>query len=151
VQFPQAGNWAGEFELNSGTMQVAETGLAPSSDSPSEVYMSTLEPELTINGKGDQSAAPQAPLTSGTIVYSNGNEQFTLTGTSPNTEFTGTECGVLGGSSCYLMYNSTKQSQFTTNAQGNVSFTVEQDGSYGDIFLAEPPSGSGFIGGFTVP
>ena len=159
TQFPQPGSWAGDFQLNSGSTIEYETGLGPESDANgvTQVYTAQLQSDSTVNGKGDNSPQPTnpLPLTSGSVVYStasNGTLQFTLTGTSPDTTFTAAESGVLGGSQTYVLYNTQKQSAFTTNAQGNVTFTVLQDGTAGDLFLADPQTNkAGFIGGFSVP
>ena len=153
TQFPQAGEWAGEFELNTGTTLAFETGMTSPSDpgGSTQVYTAALQPETTVNGKGDGGTGTQTPLTSGSVTYSAGSLQFTLTGASPNTAYTSTEAGVLGGSSSYLLYNSQNQSGFTTNASGDVTFTVLQDGTAGDIFLVDSNTAAGFVGGFSVP
>jgi hypothetical protein len=159
AQFPQAGAWAGEFQLNSGGSPAYETGLVPTADANgvTQVYMSTLEPEKTVNGKGigtDTGAETQSPLTSGSVTYTASSQtlQFTLKGALPNMAYTSAEDGVLGGSSSYLLYNSQMQSAFTTDSSGNVTFTVLQDGTAGDIFEVAPNnSDAGLIGGFSVP
>ena len=153
VPFPQAGNWAGEFQLNSGSEEEAVTGLSSSNKNP--VYMSTLEPELTISLEREINLLhrrPRSPAARSCLAMRTIPCNLRLTALRripvsprPSAEFwaarPATRCTT-----------ASLQSQFTTNAQGNVSFTVEQDGMYGDIFLTEPPScGSGFIGGFTVP
>ena len=156
TQFPQAGSWAGEFQLVSGTTTEFETGLVPTADANgvAQVYTAALQPETKVNGKGDGDTGTQGPLTSGSVTYSSGSLQFTLTGASPDTVYTSTEAGVLGGSSSYLLYNSAGQSAFTTSASGDVTFTVLQDGTEGDIFTVDTNnanSGAGYIGGFSVP
>ena len=156
TQFPQAGSWAGEFQLVSGTTTEFETGLVPTADANgvTQVYTAALQPETKVNGKGDGDTGTQGPLTSGSVTYSSGSLQFTLTGASPDTVYTSTEAGVLGGSSSYLLYNSAGQSAFTTNSSGDVTFTVLQDGTAGDIFTVDTNnanSGAGYIGGFSVP
>jgi hypothetical protein len=153
MQFPQPGSWAGEFLLNSGSTTEYETGLVPTSDANGVtlVYTAALQPETKVNGKGDGSTGTQSTLTSGSVTYSSGSLQFKLAGVSPNTTYTSTEAGVLGGSSSYLLYNTQMQSAFTSDAQGNLTFTVLQDGTAGDIFLANPNNDAGFIGGFSVP
>jgi len=156
TQFPQAGSWAGEFNLISGTTIEFETGLVPAADANgvTQAYTAALQLATTVNGKGDGATGTQGPLTSGSVTYSNGSLQFTLTGASPDTVYTSGEDGVLGGSSSYLLYNSAGQSAFTTSASGDVTFAVLQDGTAGDIFTVDTNnanSGAGYIGGFTVP
>jgi hypothetical protein len=153
MQFPQAGSWAGEFDLNSGSTTEYQTGLGPAADANgvTQVYAAALQLETTVNGKGDGGTGTQDPLTSGSVTYSSGSLQFTLAGASPDTVYTSTEAAVLGGSSSYLLYNSAGQSAFTTNASGDVTFTVLQDATAGDIFTVDSNSGAGYIGGFTVP
>jgi hypothetical protein len=153
TQFPQPGSWAGDFQLNSGSTAEYETDIAPASDAGgiTQVYTAVLQPEATVNGKGDGSPAPKSPLASGSVTYSNGLLQFTMTGASPKTTYTSTESFVLGGSQTYALYNGQKQGDFTTNALGDVTFTVLQDGTAGDLFRVQPPSGAGYIGGFSVP
>jgi hypothetical protein len=160
--FPQPGNWAGEFQLNSGTTTEFESSIqAATATSPGfpQVYQAILLPETTVNGKGDGATGAQSPLASGSVAYTASNQtlQFTLTGASPNTAYQSAESGVLGGSQTYLLYNSQNQYSFTTNASGNVTFTVQQDDNTGDIFLVDPYSSNnsntdaGYIGGFNVP
>ncbi len=161
MQFPQAGNWAGEFGLESGSTEEYQTNVVSSSFPQypaSAVDMSTLEPENTINGKGptgSPSSSPDGALTSGNVSLSNGSLIFTLNGASPNTAYQAQEAGVLGGSSNYELYNSSNQSSFTTNGSGDVTFTVLVTGFGGDIFQVDPPVNNnnvaGWIGGFSVP
>jgi hypothetical protein len=116
--------------------------------------MSTLQPENVVNGKELASGStPQDPLTSGTVTYSSGSLQFVLTGTSANTSISSVETGdYIGSSSSYALLSSQNQGAFTTDSQGDVTFTVLQDNDAGDLFVAVPQnSGAGFIGGFSVP
>ena len=154
MQFPKAGNWAGEFDLNSGTKVEYQTDVI--FGNTAQVYMSTLEPESTINGKGPTGTpgSPQGTLTSGTVSLSNGSLTFTLNGAMPDTAYQAQEAGVLGGSSNYELYNSSNQSSFTTNSSGDVTFTVLVTGSGGDIFQVDPANNNnliGWIGGFSIP
>jgi len=156
VQFPQAGSWAGDFQFlsggASGTLEYQTLIVSPSdSGGSTEVYTAALQPESTVNGKGDGATGTQSPLTSGAVTYSSGSIQFTLTGAAPNTSYTSAESAELGGSESYQLENSQKQYAFTTNASGDVTFSVLQDGVPGDLFVAEPPKGAGYIGGFKVP
>jgi hypothetical protein len=160
TQFPQAGSWAGDFQLNSGSVTEFQSCIQPVADAPPgipQVYTAILLPETTVNGKGDGSTGTQSPLTSGSVTYTYSSQllQFTLAGASPDAPYTGVESGVLGGSQTYELYNSQNQSAFTTNSSGGVTFTVLQDGTSGDIFLVESSSNSssvaGYIGGFAVP
>ena len=158
TQFPQAGSWAGEFQLVSGTTTEYETGLVPTSDANgvTQVYMAALQSDTTVNGKGDGATGTQGPLTSGSVTYTSSTQSllFTLTGASPDTIYTSGEDGVLGGSSSYLLYTSSNQSAFTTDSSGDVTFTVLQDGTAGDIFTVDTNnvnSGAGYVAGFTVP
>jgi Bacterial Ig-like domain len=151
TMFPQAGSWAGDFQLNSGTKIEYMTGLTVSGDPgySSQVYMSTLQPESTTNGKGVvTTAAPQNPLTSGAVTYSKGSLVFSVTGATPDTAYTTvqSETVYLDGSGSYAL------SELTTDASGNGSSTAPvSGGSGGDLFAVLSNSGAGFIGGFSVP
>ena len=151
--FPQPGSWAGDFQLNIGTNSEYVTNMEPVTGSPSQVYMSTLQPETTVNTVGVATGSPQAPLASGTVTYSNGSLQFVLAGTSPNTVVSAGEgTDYIGSSNSYELYDSQGQAGFTTDGQGNVTFTVLQDNDVGDIFQVSPNANEiGFIGGFSVP
>lgn len=157
MQFPQAGSWAGDFELMAGTTQAYSTGFDGTAgpDTSTEVYTAALEPESTVNGKGlyASSSTPQGPLTSGSVTYSKGQIVFTMAGASPDTSFETDETPILGGSETYQLYGSNHQSSFTTDANGNLTFSVLPDGMGGDFFEITPVNSStvGFIGGFTVP
>jgi hypothetical protein len=89
-------------------------------------------------------------LRSGSVTFSNGSLQFQVTGASPHTTYSSAECALNLGSSCYELYSSQGGGGFTTDGGGNVTFSVLQDGSGGDIFEVNPPTGSGFVGGFMV-
>ena len=153
--FPQSGSWAGDFELDTGGNDEYQTFVGNTviaSLVASEVYMSTLQPQSTVNGTGVTGAASdspgtQEPLTSGTITYSKGSVQFVLTGASPSMIHSTSESEGLpiDSSGTYSL------GQFTTDASGNASSTEPLGGNYGDIFEVNPQSGTGFIGGFSVP
>jgi hypothetical protein len=152
--FGQPGSWAGDFQLSVGANSEYMTDIIPATDSSTEVYMSTLQPENVVNGKELASGStPQDPLTSGTVTYSSGSLQFVLTGTSANTSISSVETDdYIGSSSSYALLSSQNQGAFTTDSQGDVTFTVLQDNDAGDLFVAVPQnSGAGFIGGFSVP
>jgi hypothetical protein len=153
MAFPQSGSWAGDFELLSGTTIEYQTDVI--ANNPSQVYMSTLQPVDTVNGKGvGSTSGPQGPLTSGTVTLSNGTSlQFVLTGASPNTTYTTAETtNPLGSSNGYELYNSQGVGGFTTNGSGDVTFTVLQDDYFGDMFeVFSPTAAAGYIGGFSVP
>lgn len=155
TQFPQSGSWAGEFQLVSGSTTEYQTDIVPAADSNgvTQVYTAALQLDTKVNGDGIGDSGPQSPLTSGSVTYSNGSLQFTLKGAAPDTTYTSGEDGVLGGSSSYLLYNSAGQSAFTTDSSGDVTFTVLQDGTAGDIFTVDTNSnsGAGYIAGFSVP
>lgn len=152
AKFPTPGSWAGDFSLETSTSAPAEyaTGLATNKGAPSgQVYMSTLEPASTTNGKGVVTpATPQDPLSSGSISYSNGSIQVTVKGASPNTTYTvnESETNYMDSSGTYAL------GSFTTDASGDGSATISvSGGAGGDLFQVVPPSGAGFIGGFSVP
>jgi hypothetical protein len=153
--FPQPGSWAGDFELDSDGNDDYQTYVGNTTIAglvATEVYMSTLQPQSTVNGTGvtgppSDSPGPQEPLSVGTIIYSMGSVQFTLTGASPNTNHSTNESESLSidSSGTYAL------GQFTTDASGNSSSTESLGGNYGDIFEVNSASGTGFIGGFSVP
>jgi len=153
MTFPQSGSWAGDFQLLTGTTLDYSTTI--SGTGASQTYLSQLEPTSTVNGKGlDGSSGPQDPLTSGSITLSGGALQYTLAGAAPNTSYSAGECLTIaiGNSSCYTLYNNQNVSGFTTDANGNVTFSVLDDGEGGDMLQAFSSSGkAGFIGGFSVP
>lgn len=160
AKFPQSGAWAGDFELVKGPVNPStlasdyQTIYGPN-------YFSTLQPNSTLDGgilSRQAGNNPQAQLKSGTISYSsspapNGSFQFTLTGAAPNTTWTAVEGGIVtGGSENYELFDSQKNSNFTTDSQGNVTFTVLPDGVGGDILSTGPTlSEQGYVGGFSVP
>jgi hypothetical protein len=155
--FTTSGTWAGDFELVvNGNTQYATN--VPSS-METGVYSATLEPQATTNGNGtfvSGTPPPQAPLTNGTLTLTNGMLQIQLTGSLPNTVFIAVECPVNFGSDCYTLYSG-QTGTFTTDANGNASFSVQLDGVTGDLFTLYPqgagnsPADAGFIGGFEVP
>jgi methionine-rich copper-binding protein CopC len=152
MTFPQSGSWAGDFQLLTGTTVDYSTTIAGTG--ASQTYLSQLEPTTTVNGKGLEGSGAQDPLTSGSITLSAGALQYTLTGAAPNTAYSAGECLTIaiGDSSCYELYTSQNQGAFTTDANGNVTFSVLDDGEGGDMLQAFSSSGkAGFIGGFTVP
>ena len=95
---------------------------------------------------------PQDPLSSGTVTLNNDLIESQLKGASPNTAYSSGQCPVFFGSSCYGLYDKNNENVFTTDSNGNISFSVAPDGLPGDIFQVFPPSRrAGFVGGFKVP
>lgn len=166
AMFPKTGPWAGDFQLVTGAANPAgvnfdyETTYGPN-------YFATLQPEKTIDGgalETGNSSLPQAPLTSGSVTYSsspapNGSFQFTLKGAPANAGFSFTEGGLLlAGSENYELVNSQGNGYFTSDSQGDLTVTVLQDGTDGDILsvalmdsASAPPSQQGYFGGFSIP
>jgi hypothetical protein len=145
VKFPKSGSWAGDFQLNLGTRYDFSTTYTP-------VYLAQLQPDSTVN-EGDLkvSGSTQAPLSSGSVSYSNGSFQFTLTGTSPNTPFQASqsETADLDGSGTYAL-NGT----FSSNSSGDLTFSDPPSGAGGDLMAVDSTNSSsemGFFGGFSVP
>ncbi len=157
MMFPQSGSWAGDFQLTSTYVVAPGTTAGYSTDivgnDKNQSYMSTLQPINTVNGGILGSKTPQAQLTSGTVTYTNGSLQFVLNGAPADLTFTSSENGDgLGSSDSYMLYNSQNQSGFTTDSQGNLTFTVLQDGVFGDLFeVSAQSSYDGYLGGFSVP
>lgn len=148
VMFPQPGDWAGDFNVQAGGKTVYQTWIG--SGVTGATYMSTLEPESTVNGTGLTTGLTQEPLTSGTVTVTSAGATFTLTGTTPNTTFSTSESETvyLDGSGTYQL------STFTTDAQGDGSSTAQMNTPGGDIFQVDSQNlqaGAGFIGGFSVP
>jgi len=149
MAFPKSGSWAGDFEFVSNGTAVYVTTYVPGENS--QVYLSTLQPDSTVNGQVVSNNSPQDPLTSGSVNLSNGSFQFQLTGAVPNAIYSATACELIAGSSCYQLDNSQSISGFTTNGNGDVTFTVLDNGP-GDIFsVGRIGSADGFEGGFLVP
>lgn len=153
ITFPQSGSWAGDFQLAAGGTTQYQTDVVP--DQSSAVYVGTLQPASTVNGKGIYqygAPGPQDPLTSGTVTVSGTTVQVQMTGTAPNSTYAAGECPLFFGSSCYELVNSQNQSGFTTDGNGNVIFSVLQDGVPGDIFdVGQLADHAGFVAGFNVP
>lgn len=152
--FPQSGSWAGDFQLLTGTTVDYSTTIEGTG--ASQTYLSQLEPVTTVNGKGlgFSSSSSQDPLTSGSITLSSGAIQYTLTGALPNASYSAGECATIyiGNSSCYGLYNGQNAGSFTTDTNGDVTFSVTTDGVGGDMLQVASSTGTaGFIGGFTVP
>jgi Big-like domain-containing protein len=156
AMFPQPGSWAGDFQVTSDAMMTGYATNLFSSTTPgtsAQVYMSTLQPENTVNGTGITRWPTQSPLTSGAVTYANGSVTFTLTGASPDTlyETAQSETVAMDSSGSYGM------SAFTTDGSGDATSTEPIiDGSgIGDLFEVEPAyEGSysaGYVGGFSVP
>jgi hypothetical protein len=149
--FPQPGSWAGDFELFTGnpsnTQPEYQTNIEPPSSAGSQVYMSTLQPESTVDQGAFANKSPQAPLSSGTVTYSDGSITFALKGTSPSVSFSADEGDdQMGDSNSYAIGSG------SSDAGGNLTFTGQQDGSDGDLFSVEPGNNdNGFVGGFSVP
>jgi hypothetical protein len=151
MMFPQPGSWAGDFELFTGdpsnTQAEYQTNIEPQSSDSGQVYVSTLQPESAVNQGAFANKSPQAPLTSGSVTYSNGSITFVLKGTSPSVSFSAVEGDdQMGDSNSYAIGSS------TSDGDGNLTFSAQQDGSDGDLFSVEPGNyDNGFIGGFSVP
>lgn len=145
AMFPQPGDWAGNFGVNSGSSTEYKTGLVPGLNS--ETYMSTLQPQTAVNGIGVAAGTIQDPLNIGVVTYSNGTVLFTVAGTSPETTFTTneSESRYVDSSGTYAL------STFMTNAIGNGSLSTTLSGAGGDLSGVNPQIGAGFIGGFSVP
>jgi hypothetical protein len=151
VKFPQSGTWAGEFSVNdSSGNPVIQTGLY--SGVNDETYLSTLVPETTTNGGLlAVNDSVQDPLSSGSVSYSNGTVVFTLKGASPNTTYDTVETN---GRFLYSSQTYNLGVYIFTDALGNGSSsanlaTANSEG--GDMFNVEGGTGTGFIGGFSVP
>ena len=154
TMFPQPGSWAGDFEVYSGSTEYATNLFENTTPATSaQIYMSTFQPENTVNGTGITRWPTQSPLTSGTVTYANGSVAFAVTGASPDTLYQTAESQsvAIDSSGSYLM------SAFTTDSSGNGSSTEPMiDGSgIGDLFeflpAYEGTHSAGFIGGFSVP
>lgn len=158
VHFPQPGNWAGDFQLAAGSTVQYATGMVPpaSAGGSSEVYLATLEPLTTVNAgalEPSGSSPAQSSLSAGTVTWFNGALQISIAGGAANASYIAVEStDALGGSASLKLSNSQQQSAFPSDGNGNLNFSVLQDGSEGDMFELEPQnSQAGFIGGFTVP
>lgn len=147
IKFSQPGQWAGDFELISGTTPEYETTYTPA-------YLSQLLPESTVNdGDLKESSATQLPLTSGSVAYSADSFYFTITGTSPDIYLYAIESeSYLNSSNSYGLQGTAN----TTNSDGNLTFSAPPSGAGGDLLEIErgnytTQTQQGFIGGFTVP
>lgn len=159
MKFPQAGSWAGDFQLTS-NQPASASGAGTigfttdvTGDNSTQVYMSTLQPITTVNqGIFAGGASKQAPLTTGAVLYANGSLEFVLEGAPANTSVGSSENALgLGSSDSYVLYNSQNQDNFTTDSNGDVSFSVLQDGVFGDLFEVSLNGGDGYLGGFSIP
>jgi hypothetical protein len=161
--FPQTGPWAGDFELFPGTNPNVNTTIPSYQTYYGTNYMSTLQPDSTVNAgefSSIDSGYQQGPLTSGTITYSAspapyGTLTFTLAGAPANTTFEAAES--INGLQSYEL-EATQGSQVETNSQGDLTMTVTPGGDGGDIFSISPQAPAqgqatylGYIGGFSVP
>jgi hypothetical protein len=154
MPFPTPGAWAGDFQLVSGATPQYMTNNLPIT--PGQVYFATLQPDSIVNGKGTwiygSTLPPQDRLASGTLQFAYGLIQVQLIGASPNTAYSATQCPLFFGSDCYLLYTGNDGGYFTTDGNGNVSFSVTTDGIGEDIFSVDPSQNAfGFIAGFQVP
>jgi hypothetical protein len=145
MMFPEAGSWAGDFEVAAGDSTGYETNVTGTD--AAQVYMSTLQPKNTVDQGEFSSKNTQAPLASGTVTYAKGTITFVLNGTAPNAPFSAVEGDdELGDSNSYAVAGG------TSDANGDLTFSGPQDGSDGDIFGVIPGNGdNGFVGGFSVP
>jgi hypothetical protein len=151
MAFPKSGGWGGDFELVSNGTTVYQTTYMPGVSA--QVYMSTLQPVSTLNQQGVIAYSPQDPLSSGSITLSNGSFQFQLIGAAPNAIYSAGECPLNAGSNCYALYDKQGTTgSFTTNGSGDVTFSVLNDGLFGDILSVNRPFGDavGFEGGFLI-
>ncbi len=154
-KFPTSGSWAGDFQVTTGGATQFQTDIAPSMIA-GQVYLAALQPSSTANGHGifinNFVPSSQDPLSSGTIRWSNNMLQEDLKGASPNTTYGAGECPIYFGSNCYALYDQNMNSAFTTDANGDVSFSVSLDGVSGDILEVDAPADrAGFVAGFKVP
>jgi len=151
MAFPKAGSWGGDFELVSNGTTVYQTTYMPGVNA--QVYLSTLQPYSTLNQQGVIADSPQNLLSGGSVTLSNGYFQFQLTGALPNAIYSVGECPLIAGSDCYTLDNTRGgTSDFTTNDSGDVTFSVLNDGVFGDILTAgSTGSASYFEGGFLIP
>jgi hypothetical protein len=154
AMFPQPGSWAGDFEVYSGSTAYATSLFSITTPAiTAQVYMSTLQPENTVNGTGITRWPTQSPLTSGTVSYANGSVTFAVTGASPGTLYETAESQTVAMESS----GSYEMSAFTTDSSGNASSTEPMtDGAgYGDLFEIDPANegsySAGYVGGFSVP
>jgi hypothetical protein len=157
MMFPQPGDWAGDFELESGGTEEYSTALYSTTDTASmntSNYSSTLVP-YTKADEGDLLNAgklEQDPLANGNITYLNGKLEISVTGALPNVYYEiqqqytllksaeCSECFEIGG--------------FETDASGDFSGSNSTKGTVdtsGDIFEVSSGPYAGFIGGFMVP
>lgn len=154
MTFPASGDWAGDFHLDTGGSTQFKTDVSPAL-SASQVFFATLQASSTTNGQGifmNGSPGPQDPLNSGTVSWSNGMLLVDIKGAAANITYGTGQCPINFGSNCYLLYDKAGTSGFTTDANGNVSYSVMPDGVPGDIFEVDPPTGrAGFVAGFKVP
>jgi Bacterial Ig-like domain len=151
TMFPQPGDWAGDFELDSGAFNpngvpAYITGF--SSDTPQGTYSATLLPQTKTNGGAVTTETEQEGLSSGSIAISSGALQVTVSGASPVSDY-----DVLESESVSMDSSGTQEiGQFTTNASGNGSGTISSL-TGGDLFQVVQHTGSdaGFVAGFSVP
>jgi hypothetical protein len=148
VKFPKSGSWAGDFHLDSEGSTKFVTDFWP--DMPSQTFSATLQPSSTANGPGifinGFHPSSQDPLTDGTVKWVTGSLQFDLKEASPSTTYGAGECPIFFGSNCYTLYDASSNGAFTTDASGNITFTVLPDGVPGDIFEINPPGDrAGFV------
>jgi Bacterial Ig-like domain len=150
VMFPQPGAWAGQFQVSTANSGYS-TQLAGNFNA--ETFMATPVPLNTANG-GILGSGSQSLLNNGSITYSNGSFVIVLNGAAPNTSFSVTESGIpLGTSESFELVDSQGNGSWTTDANGDVTFTVLDDGYGGDMLeiFQNTGTGAGFIGGFSVP
>ena len=155
MMFPQPGDWAGNFELDSGSTEEYVTALYAGTESTSTAtYSSTLVPYTKTDGGAllNASSLQQDPLTAGAITDSNGKLEISVVGAEPSVYYEITqefappssaqcsECFEIGG--------------FETDGSGDYSGSNSTTGAVensGDIFQVSSGPYAGFIGGFMVP
>ena len=154
VPFP-VGSWAGDFELVANGTPAFSTSLI---QGVASTYFATLQLDSTVNGKGTwyQGGPPPAqdPLQTGSVNWMlNGQLKFQLMGAKPNTGYYASQCPIFRGSDCYGVQQPNGNFIFTTDQNGDVSYSAPPGTNIPeDIFYVDDyATGFGFIAGFSVP
>jgi hypothetical protein len=157
TMFPQSGDWAGNFELQSGGTTVYYTALYSTTNATTvttSMFSATLLPYTKTDDGAMLNAGTlqQDPLTGGSVTYANGKFQITLKGALPDAYYEFIQDFVpLNSPECSECY---EIGGFETDASGDYSgpsSTKSTADTSGDIFLVENGPYAGFIGGFSVP